>query len=149
MSATILYRQLDENHDVIWGNGAANFLVDIYAVAQAIETTLLLFIGEWFASLGAGTAMFRNQFVNGPSILGYPNAQASAAATIIQNQILTVPYVLPNGIVGTETAFDSSSRYFIFACVVLTSFGPISVATAPGQSASLVIPNSSVNLLTG
>lgn len=147
MSNTILYRSLDANHDPIWGNGTANFLADIYAVAQAIDTTLLLFTGEWFAALNAGTAMFNNSFNNGPSILGYPNSQATAASTIIQQRILSVPYVTQ--LVGVETAYSSQDRMFVFACVVQTVFGPISVATAPGLSASLVVTNSSMNLLTG
>src|SRR5437660_1601027 len=39
-----------------FGNGGADFLVDsAEAVAQSVRTRLLLFAGEWFLDLAAGT----------------------------------------------------------------------------------------------
>ena len=147
MSATILYRALDPTtHDPIWGNGLANFLTDIYAVAQAIDTSLQLFVGEWWASLSSGLSMFPTSF-GSPSILGSANSQATAASTLIQQAILGVPYV--TGLTAVETAIDYNSRQFVFACVATTAFGSIAVATAPGLGASLVVPNSTTSLLSG
>ena len=45
--------------DYAWGQGSANYLVDSRAaVAQEVQTTLLLFQGEWFLDVTAGVPWF-------------------------------------------------------------------------------------------
>jgi hypothetical protein len=57
------YRKLDSNGDYSLGQGLSNFFINSpSAVAQAIQTTLLLFQGEWFLDTTAGVPWF-NQIV--------------------------------------------------------------------------------------
>jgi hypothetical protein len=50
------YRKLDQNGDMIFGHGAADFWHNQpEAVGQSVKTRLLLFSGEWFLDTTAGT----------------------------------------------------------------------------------------------
>lgn len=52
-------RQLTATQDYSFGQGSANYLVDSRAaVAQEVQTTLLLFQGEWFLDTTAGVPWF-------------------------------------------------------------------------------------------
>jgi hypothetical protein len=88
ITPTISVRKLDANHDPIYGNGVADFLTDLDAVAQLIDTSLLLLQGEWWNNLAVGLPLF--QQIIGTSGVGN-NPQI--AALLIQQTILGVPYV--------------------------------------------------------
>lgn len=124
----ISVRALDANHDPIYGNGQGNFLNDILAVAQIIQTSLLLFQGEWWANTNEGLPLFQ-------SILGSNNGKKfDAVSLLIQNTILAVPFVI--GISNVVTTF-SPNRAISFSCVAVTQFGNINVSFQPGSSAAL------------
>jgi hypothetical protein len=146
VSSTILYRAIDANSDPLWGNGIGNFLADIYATAQAIQTRLRLNVGEMWLALQNGLPTF--QAASGtPSteyILGSPNG-AAIAESLISATITGTPYV--NSISNVETAFDRKTRLFVFAAIAQTQFGPITVVYSPGLQASLTYPNQSLNVL--
>jgi hypothetical protein len=126
----ISIRALDVNHDPIYGNGQNNFLNDIQAVAQIIQTTLLLFEGEWWADLTAGVPMFQ-------SILGSSNARNNEAITLaLQNAILSVDFV--TGVQDIVTTY-STNRKFTFNCIAETTFGFINIQFQPGAIAVLPV----------
>lgn len=129
---TISVRQLDANHDPMYGNGQQNFLVDIYAVAQLIDTSLLLFQGEWWNQLSAGFPLF--QQVLGQSGVGN-NPQI--VALLIQQTILSVPYV--QSIANVAYKYTQVDRSFSYTCTVITPFGNLDTTLIPGMSASLPI----------
>jgi hypothetical protein len=118
MAATITVRSLGANNDPLYGNGANDFLTDIDAVAQIILTKLRFFQGEWWENSLAGVPMFQ-------SILGQANGRnTSAIAAILQNVILSVPYV--TSISALSCTYNN--RVLSFSCTVLTAFGTIQVS---------------------
>jgi len=125
--ATITYRRLDPNGDPYCGQGQANFVSDIDAVAQIIATRLKLLQGEWWENLNAGTPLFQ-------SILGR-SAPYQAASLILQQRILGTPFVA--SISNVQTGYDGSTRAFTFSCQVLTQFGALTVTNQPGAEASV------------
>lgn len=126
----ISVRALDSNHDPIYGNGQNNFLNDIQAVAQIIQTSLLLFQGEWFEDLNEGLPLFQ-------SILGTNNGKKTdAIALLIQNVILTCCEPFITGVKDIVTVYRTN-REFQFACVVETVFGLVVVNFTPGAAAVL------------
>src|SRR5215469_4256458 len=126
---TISVRKLDANHDVIRGNGQLDFYTDLYAVAQLIDTSLLLLQGEWWNDLATGLPLF--QQIIGVSGVGN-NPQV--AALLIQQTILAVPYV--NSIANVNLAYDPLSRAFTYSCNVYTAFGTLQTQFVPGLSAT-------------
>src|SRR5215469_11960958 len=129
---TISVRKLDANHDVIRGNGQLDFYTDLYAVAQLIDTSLLLLQGEWWANLAVGLPLF--QQIIGVSGVGN-NPQI--AALLIQQTIMTVPYV--NTISNAQLTYNPVSRSFTYNCIVFTAFGSVQTQFVPGYSASFPV----------
>lgn len=129
-SPLISVRKLDSNHDPVYGNGQADFLTDIDAVAQMIQTNLLLFQGEWWEDLSQGFPLFQQ-------VLGTPNAvrNPSLIALLIQQQILAVDFVTQ--VLNAKTAYDPIARRFSYSSNVATQFGTISVTFTPGSSAAI------------
>jgi hypothetical protein len=125
---TISVRQLDANHDPLWGNNQNNLIIDLQAVAQIIETSLLLFQGEWWENLKEGLPLFQ-------SILGSNNGKKEdAVALIINTRILGVPYVL--SIFNIVTTY-STSRLFTYTSYVNTQFGVLQITFTPGLAATI------------
>lgn len=125
---TISVRQLDANHDPIYGAGQNNFLYDLDAVIQIVQTRLLLFQGEWWKDLNDGLALFQ-------SILGKYGAgkNPDAVNNIIQARIVTSPYV--TGISNIITQYNTQTRSYTFNCQVNTQFGSFQLSYTPGLSA--------------
>lgn len=130
MSTTLpnlTYLQLDATNDPIFDPSQA--LVNGPAVAQAIETRLNLFLGEWWENLSLGLAVFQ-------SMLGKPGTsrQQNANSLLIQQQIMTLaPYV--TGVNSIE--FDFVDGRFTYSCKVTTIYGIVIITNTPGQSATL------------
>jgi hypothetical protein len=133
-AATISIRALDANHDPIYGNGANSFLTDLDAVAQIIQTRLLLFEGEWWADLGDGLPLFQ-------TILGTNNGKKT---TVVSDAIRAViegtPFV--DEVSAIYTNFNAASRQYTFACQVETAFSSLTVQFQPGSSAVIASDSS-------
>jgi hypothetical protein len=119
MATTIQVRALDANWDVLRGQGSANFLTDIDAVAQIIAQRLKFLQGEWFEDTSQGFPLFQK-------ILGNPvtNTQVSL---LIRSTILGTPYV--SSIDTFSVSFAPSGRAFAFSATVTTAFGTLTIGT--------------------
>lgn len=125
----ISVRKLNSNHDPIYGNGPADFLTDIDAVAQLIDCALLLFQGEWWADTSYGLPLF--QLIVGKG----SNPQVNAL--LIQQTIMSVPFV--TGISDVSLTYTSATRTFSYTATVQTVFGTIQTTYTPGSSASIPV----------
>ena len=122
------YRRLDENHDMCFGRGLSDYLVDSTgdpdAIAQAIKTRLLLFYGEWWEDIYDGLPLWQQ-------ILGQRITDISIIDRILTDRIMGLK--LPDGtdaITGVESVtseFDGDTREYSFTCVVSTVFGQVVV----------------------
>ena len=84
------YRRLDANGDYSMGHGQADYLVNTpQTVAQAVQTRLNLFLGQWFLNTADGTPW-------NTAVLGR-NAKATADLAI-QARVLGTP-----GVTGIAT----------------------------------------------
>jgi hypothetical protein len=125
---SIQYLRLDATNDPIFVPQAA--LVDGYAVAQAILTSLRLFLAEWFENIKLGVPMFQ-------SILNAPGTARSqqVMASLLNQVVLSVPYV--SSVQDAVVIYDPAIRSFKYSAVANTAFGPVPVTISPGSSASI------------
>ncbi len=118
------YRKQDENGDYVFGAGnSSTFLTDLEAVAQAIETKLKLFQGEWWENENEGLPMLQE-------ILGVHGANKSNADLLIMQRIKETPHV--TGVSNASSTFDGSSRAYSFSCSVDTEYGSLAVTNQGG-----------------
>lgn len=120
----ITYRNLGPSYDPLWGQGQANFLSDLDAVAQAILTRINLFEAEWWANLQDGTPFWQ-------SILG-ANAslrQQQQISLLLTQRILGTPYVIAVSEVNLN--FDARTRKMNYTASVETQFGTTVVTNIP------------------
>ena len=111
------YRALDANGDYSFGQGSANFLVNSPAcVAQAVQTRLRLFEGEWFLDQTDGTPWFQD-------VLGQKNALDNINL-IIRARILATQGVSPQGGIENYSAvFDDTTRKLTVTMTLNTIYG--------------------------
>jgi hypothetical protein len=122
----MIYRRLDENHDMSFGRGKQDFLEDSVgnpeAIAQAIKTRLLLFLGEWWMDLYDGLPLWEQ-------ILGQRIDNKNIINEILIDRIKGL--LLPDnqyGVIGVTEVTSrhiSDSRKYIFSCVVDTIYGKV------------------------
>jgi hypothetical protein len=130
--STILYLQLDQHYDPLFD--PTTELSDLDAVAQAIQTRLLLFEGEWWEDLLEGTPLFQQ-------ILGYRRQTSGQdlATTALTTRVMGTPYV--SAVTNVQVQFNPSTRGFNYAATVYTSFGTIAISgpavPTPGSSAEI------------
>jgi hypothetical protein len=117
---SIIVRDQGPNWDAQRGQGLSNFLTDINAVAQIINSRLRLFQGEWYQNTNLGTPMFQ-------SLLG-KSITSQGVALILREQIIATPFVLD--ISSMQVTFSAGGRQFTFSAVVDTVFGAVTVGLA-------------------
>lgn len=118
----IIYRQLNANGEPQYGQGAANFLVNQQAVAQAVLTRLRLWLGEWWETLTEGTPVWQQ-------ILGIAPIQLQQISLVLQERILLSPYVL--SMTSSQITFDPVARQLNYVATVQTEFGPVILSNLP------------------
>jgi hypothetical protein len=132
--ATITVRALNPTTwDPLYGNGQNNFISDLAAVTQIINTRMRLFRGEWFLNVTDGLPLFQ-------SILGSSAGRNNidVITNIISSRILGTPYVLSISSVDVVL----SGRSLTYSAVVQTQFGTVSINNAPALSSSLTTSTS-------
>lgn len=107
------YRKLDNDNDMVFGNGRADFLVDTpETVAQAVITRLKLWAGEWFLDTSIGTPYQE-------AILGTGTSETIEPA--IRRQILETQGV--TGIESFSMERDRDARKVFINVVINTEYG--------------------------
>ena len=125
----ITTRAIGPGYEPLAGNGTGNFISDIDAVRQIIQTRLLLLKGEWWEKLSDGTPVFQN-------MLGAAGAgkRVQIISALLQSRVRGSPYV--TGVSNVQASFDPNTRAFQFSCKAFTQFGTITISTAtPGARA--------------
>ena len=107
----MIYRKLDSVGDMVYGQGALDFLSGVDAVAQACKTRLQLYTGSFWRDTSDGIAMFQ-------SILG--KGDNELADSLIQNRISGTQGVI--GIVNYFSQFDRTVRSYSFQAEVQTVY---------------------------
>jgi len=118
---SLKYRRLDSNGDYLFGQGSQTFLTDTNAVAQAVETSLGLYQGEWWEDTSVGLPLWQK-------ILGSPGSRTSVIDALLQDRISDVTGV--TNVYGVTSSFDSATRTYSFAAYVETEYSTtITVST--------------------
>lgn len=113
------YRRLDSKGDMTFGQSSANFLQDSpEAVAQAIETRLELWLGEFFLDVTDG--------VPWQTILGSKNR--TIVDPVLRKRISDTPGV--QTINRLDMQFNPDIRKLVLTADVMTQYGRASVSTA-------------------
>ena len=113
----------------MWGQGQANYLSDLQAVAQIILTRLRLFQGEWWADTSDGLPLWQ-------SILGQSASPRNLQQIelLISQRIQGSPYVI--GLSDVRANYNSASRGpYSYSVTVSTQFGQITLTNVPAPPA--------------
>lgn len=115
------YRKLTPDGDYSFGGGQLDFWRDVPdAVAQAVQTRLLLWLGEWFLNIEDGTPYM-------VSILG-KHSQADADATI-QDRILNTQGIVDIAVYSSSV--DPNTRIMAVPNITVnTIYGPTQIQIA-------------------
>ena len=109
----MIYRQLDENGDFTIGSGSANYLQNSpEAVAQAVQTRLKLWEGEWFLDISEGTP-----YLNG--IVG--KYTSDTIDQLIQRRMLKTQGV--KSIISYQGLYNGEDRSYTVTATIDTDFG--------------------------
>lgn len=113
------YRKLDANGDYTFGHGQSDFYRDSPdAVAQAVETRLRLFTGEWFLDTTAGTP-WRTQ------VLG--KYTSNIRDFVLKQQIANTQGV--QSLDSYSSSVDPNTRRFSVQATITTIYGTATVET--------------------
>lgn len=112
------------DNDYTFGNGQLDYFINTpAAVGQVVQTSLLLFLGEWYLNSDDGMPWFEN-------VLG--KHTKTEADNAIQDYVLKVQGVLD--ITSYESIIDSKLRKFSVTMTIDTDFGPTPVQVSNFQN---------------
>jgi hypothetical protein len=114
----LTYDPVTQLYDFTFGQGVASYLLDIDAVAQAIRTKILLFLGEWWEDQEDGLPMWQK-------ILGVMGARKEIIDGLITKRTLETPNV--TSIASWSSILDSANRSYSFQGVVNTAYGQVTI----------------------
>jgi len=110
-------RKLTATGDYSFGNGQLDYYQDVpQGVGQLVQTSLLLFLGEWYLDTTVGTPWIEG-------VLG-KHTQALADSTI-QAQILLVQGVV--SIASYQSTIDPNTRQYSATTTINTLYGTTEV----------------------
>ena len=113
------YRRITDG-DYTLGHGQSDFLVDIEAVPQAIQTKLNLFQGEWWEDLSEGLPYYQDiagQFIKN-------DEDKDIITRLYCNRISDVEQV--NSFLSLDPQFDVEKRQYSLKADINTTYGTIS-----------------------
>jgi hypothetical protein len=111
------YRKLGPNNDYSFGNGQLDFYNNVpNAVGQAVETGLMLWLGEWYLDNTLGTPYIQGVFGK--------HSQSTADGTI-QNQVINTQGVID--ISSYQSTLNDVTRAFSVRMTIDTIYGPTEV----------------------
>lgn len=114
------YRKLTSSGDYSFGNNLQDFYIDVpAAVGQAVQTRILLWLGEWFLDINEGTP-----FMTG--ILG-KHSKATADSTL-QERILGTQGLVD--LASYESVIDPETRTMSVTATIDTLYGTTAVELA-------------------
>lgn len=108
-----LTRRLDENWDMMFGQGLGNYCTDAESVAQNVRSRLMLLQGEWFLDTDAGVPYLQN-ITRKPMDLAF-------AESVFKQTVLETDGV--SSIDSFSMTFDSSARELVVSITVITIYG--------------------------
>jgi hypothetical protein len=117
------YRRIIGN-EPSYGQGQQDFLQGVDAVAQAIETSLKLFTGEWWEDINDGLPLWTN-------LLGYSGANKNKSNAVIIKRILGINLNgtnLVSGMTNVSNTYDSKSRKYTFTGTAKSIYGYITIS---------------------
>lgn len=127
--ATITVRKLDPvTWDPQYGNGQKNFISDLDAITQIINTRLRMFQGTWFLDLLDGLPMFQKILGRGAS-----GADIQVIINTITLRIQTTIFVDSVNVISVSY----QNRSFVYKASAKTPFGTVFILFAPGAQANL------------
>ena len=124
--AVFAYLQLDPDYYPIFT--ASSSLTGGPAVAQAIQTRLKLFMGEWWEDLRQGLPFTQSML----GALG-SSTNLDAIKLAITQRVAGTPYV--TGVLDVSVKFTNG--VYTFSAKAQTYFGVVTASTTSGQSASV------------
>lgn len=114
------YRKQDEQGDYSFGSGLNDFHIDrAEAIAQAIETRLKLWVGEWFADTSDGTGWSQ-------AILG--KLSKNLYELTLRQRVLETYGV--TSIESFQSALDHETRRLTVSMTVNTIYGQTTISGA-------------------
>ena len=112
----LIYRELDENGDYVYGGGMNDFLSARQAMRQVIQTRLAAIAGEWWEGDRTAIPYYTE-------VLGAPGGDQRRRAI----DLMVISRLLDTVCVLKVTDFQSSyeNRKYQATCTVLTVYGNI------------------------
>lgn len=133
----MIVRALTSTGDWSFGQGTANYLTGRAAVAQNIQTRLMMFANDFFFSMSGWIDWF--------NLLG--SKQQLTLQLAITNTILNTAYVAQ--ILDFSIDFNDTARTMSVSYTVLTQFGIVQAVGMPvGVTANLLVTQSGETIIT-